>query len=247
MRTAELKNIILKQNPHQEFYGYEVHKSLASAGIEVEISRLYRVLTTMLKEQLLESRWTTSRTGPKKRMYRLSDKGQDALNDIFLDAVKTVHSFYGLYLLRLLPKINVFAQIYQLLTNELKGDEIIVFITRDFTPMHEMIIQTLHRNIPQGKIYLIKPDEIDADLALANLLYLDGNYHNIPLKTDYVDCMIVINLPTQEEVNHALQEWHRVLTPHGTLAILTPTVLLEHYDDPLTIGDFIEKHEHETI
>jgi PadR family transcriptional regulator PadR len=247
MRTADLKNLILKLFPHQEFYGYDVHKVLTSEGVELEISRLYRVLKIMLNEKLLESRWTKSRAGPQKRMYRLSDKGRDALNDIFLDAVKTVHSYYGLYLFQLLPKINVFAQIYQLLTNELNGDEILVFITRDFTPIHEMIIQTLHRNIPQGKIYLITPDEVDVDLNLANLLFLDGNYHNIPLKTDYVDCMIVIDLPKQEELNHALQEWHRVLTPHGTLAILTPTVLIEHYDDPLTIGDFIEKHEHEII
>jgi PadR family transcriptional regulator PadR len=242
-----LKNIILKQFPHQEFYGYDVHKVLASEGVELEISRLYRVLKVMLNEKLLESRWTKSRAGPQKRMYRLSDKGRDALNEIFLDAIKTVHSFYGLYLLRLLPKINVFEQIYQLLTHELKGDEIIVFITPDFTPIHEMVIQTLSRNVPSGKIFLVKPDTLDVDLSLANLLFLDGAPNDIPLKSDYVDCMIVIDLPKQEGLNQALKEWHRVLTTNGILTIMTPTVLIEKYDDPLTIGDFIEKHEHEII
>jgi DNA-binding PadR family transcriptional regulator len=172
----------------------------------------------MLNEKLLESRWTKSRAGPKKRMYRLSAKGRDALNDIFIDAIKTVHSFYGLYLLRLLPKINVFEQIYQLLTHELKGDENIVFITQDFTPIHEIIIQTLHRNLPHGKIFLVKPDAVEVDLSLANLLYLDGYYNNIPLKTDYIDCMIVIDLPKQESLNQALKEWYRVLTTNGILA-----------------------------
>ena len=34
----------------------------------------------------------------------------------------------------------------------------------------------------------------------------------------------------------------------GTLdPILTPTVLIHKYEDPLTIGDFVEKYEHETI
>ena len=59
--------------------------------------------------------------------------------------------------------------------------------------------------------------------------------------------MIVVDLPPKDSINRALMEWHRVLKPNGKLAILTPTVLIEKYDDPLTIGDFIEKHEHETI
>ena len=28
---------------------------------------------------------------------------------------------------------------------------------------------------------------------------------------------------------------------------MSPTVLIHKYEDPLTIGDFIEKYEHETI
>ena len=32
---------------------------------------------------------------------------------------------------------------------------------------------------------------------------------------------------------------------NGTLAILTPTVLIQKYKDPMTIGDFMERFEHE--
>jgi PadR family transcriptional regulator PadR len=247
MRTADLKTVILKLFGHREFYGYEVHKSLASEGVELEISRLYRVLNGMMNEELLESSWKTSRLGPKKRMYRLGEKGRTALNDIFLDAIQTVHSFYGAYLRSLLPTINVFKEIYQLLTNELKGNEILVFITTGFSPMHEMLIHNLHSQLPHGKLFLVKPSSLIVDVNLDNLLVLDGFYDDIPLKTDYADCMILIDLPKTEYLERALKEWHRVLTPNGTLAILTPTILLETYDDPLTIGDFIEKHEHETI
>jgi predicted SAM-dependent methyltransferase len=59
--------------------------------------------------------------------------------------------------------------------------------------------------------------------------------------------MIVIDLPKTKILNRALKEWHRVLKPDGKLAILTPSILVEKYDDPLTIGNFIEKHEHQTI
>jgi PadR family transcriptional regulator PadR len=247
LRTEDLKKVILKLFSHKEFYGYEVHKVLASEGVELEISRLYRVLNDMRKEGLLESSWETSRLGPRKRMYRLGEKGRVAFNDIFVDAIKTVHTFYGTYLLGLIPKINVFEEIYRLLTNELKENEIIVFITKGFTPMHEMIVQHLHSKLPRGKIVLVKPGSLIVDVILDNLLLLDGFHNDIPLKTDYADHMIVINLPTNEHLELALKEWHRVLKPNGKLAILTPSILLEKYDDPLTIGDFIEKHEHETI
>ncbi len=45
----------------------------------------------------------------------------------------------------------------------------------------------------------------------------------------------------------ALREWIRVLKENGALAILMPTILTDGYKDPLTIGDFIEKCEHETL
>lgn len=247
MRAADLKKVILKLFSHKEFYGYEVYKVLASEGVELEISRLYRVLNEMLKEGLLESSWKKSRLGPRKKMYQLGEKGRATLNEILLDAIKTVHGFYGAYLLSLIPKINVFEEIYHLLTNELKGDEILVFVTTDFSPMHEMIIQNLHSKLPHGKIVLVKPGSLLIDLNLDNLLFLDGYYNDIPLKNDYADCMIMIDLPKKEDLNRALKEWHRVLKPNGKLSVLTPTILIEKYDDPLTIGDFIEKHEHETI
>ena len=247
MKTADLKKVILKLFGHKEFYGYEVHKGLASEGVELEISRLYRVLNEMLKEELLESSWKKSRLGPKKRMYQLSGKGSAALNEIFIDAIKTVHSFYGRYLLSLIPQINVFEEIYQLLTNELKGDEIVVFLTINFSPIHEMIIQHLHSKVPRGKIFFVKPTSLLVDMNIDNLFFLDGFYNDLPLKNDYADCMIVIDLPKKEYLERALKVWHRVLKPNGKLVILTPSILLEKYEDPLTIGNFIEKHEHETI
>jgi len=247
MRSADLKTLILKLFGHKEFYGYEVHKVLASEGIELEISQLYRVLKEMLKEELLESSWKTSQLGPKKRMYQLGERGKAALNDVFVDTIKTVHSFYGTYLLSLIPKINVFKEIYQLLTNELKDDGIVVFLTINLSPMHEMIIQNLHSKLPHGKIVLVKPNALLVDMNLDNLLFLNGFYNDVPLKTDYADCMIVIDLPKRKYLERALKEWHRVLKPNGKLAIFTPSILIAQYEDPLTIGDFIEKHEHETI
>ncbi|UCH37812.1 MAG: helix-turn-helix transcriptional regulator [Candidatus Bathyarchaeota archaeon] len=247
MQTEELKKLILKLCGHKEFYGYEVHKVLASEGVELGISRLYRVLNGMMKQGLLEGNWKKSHRGPQKRMYRLGEQGKAALDEILVDAIKTVHSFYGAYLRSLIPKINVFEEIYQFLTNELKGTETIVFVTRDFSPMHELIIRNLHMKLPRGKIFIVKPTSLAVDVNLDTLLFLDGYYDDIPLKTNYADCMIVIALPKDERLDSTLKEWHRVIKPNGMIAVLTPTILLEKYEDPLTIGDFIEKYEHETI
>jgi hypothetical protein len=44
-----------------------------------------------------------------------------------------------------------------------------------------------------------------------------------------------------------VREWHRIVKQNGKLALFTPTVLIQKNEDPLKIGDFIEKYEHETI
>jgi ubiquinone/menaquinone biosynthesis C-methylase UbiE len=108
--------------------------------------------------------------------------------------------------------------------------------------MHEVLIPNIQSRLPQAKIFLVKPVQLELDLNLDNLFFLDGFYNDIPLKNDYADCMIVIDLPKKEYLERALKEWHRVLKSNGKLAILTPSILLEKYEDPLSIGDFIEKH-----
>ena len=56
-----------------------------------------------------------------------------------------------------------------------------------------------------------------------------------------------MDLPEKDILERALREWHRIITKNGKLVICTPTILVHKYEDPLTIGDFVEKYEHETI
>jgi len=78
--------------------------------------------------------------GPRKRVYQLGKKGRDELNNILVDAIKTLHGFYGAYLMNLPPKINVLNGIIRLLTNGMMVDETIVYITTKFSPLHAMMI-----------------------------------------------------------------------------------------------------------
>lgn len=245
MRAEDLKKNILKMFKGKELYGYEIHKKLASEGVRVEISRLYRVLNEILRERLLEGRWEKSQSGPEKRVYRLSGKGRKELDRIFLDATETIHAFYSEYLLSLPSKVSVFDHICRLLTEELRKQSIIAYIAPEYSAMHERMICCLHSKVPQAKIYLLKPRSVELRLRLDNLLFLEGSYEKVPLKDGYVDLIVMTNIPENHLLKAALREWRRVLKESGRLAILTPTIFAREYKDPLTISDFIEKHEHE--
>jgi len=247
MRTKDLKRLILRMFGDKEFYGYDVHRQLVSENNEIELSYLYRILNEMLKEGLLEAYWEKSRFGPKKRIYKLSRKGKEELNTILLDAIKTVHSFYGKYLVNLPPKVNVFNKICNLLTDEFNGQSKIAYLASKYSKMHERMIRGIHNKMKQAKIYFIKPDSVEVDLKLDNLLFLDGAYNYISMRENYFDLLIVIDLPSKDSLNASLKEWHRVLKRKGRLAILTPTILIQKYEDPLTIGDFVEKYEHKKL
>ena len=229
----------------REFYGYEVHKELASEKIDVSVSRLYRVLTKMLRDGLLEGRWEKGQLGPRKRVYVIGKKGRKEREKILLDAIKIVHEFYGEYLLNLSGRANVLDSICKLLSDNVGKKGEIAYISPEYSVMHEKVLRGLHGEAPEAKIYFVKPAPLTVDLGFDNLWLLNGTYDNIPLRRRYVDLAIVVGVPERDYLKKSLNEWRRVLKQDGTLAIVTPTVLVGEYDDPLSIGSFIEKFEYE--
>jgi DNA-binding PadR family transcriptional regulator len=247
LRTTDFKNNILKMVVNREFYGYEIHKMLAKEGWDIELSRLYRILNEMSKEGLLEGRWAKSQLGPKRRLYAIGANGRNELNGLLLDAISTVHSFYGRYLASLAPKFNMIESIISPLTCGLKGNENIAFIAPGYSPMYDAVLSYLKLVVPQGKVFFIESKSAKLDLRLDGVLLIDGSYVDIPLKDDYVSLVFVIDLPGQNVLEKALKEWSRVINDKGKLAILTPSILVSKYEEPLSIGDFVEKYEHEAI
>jgi DNA-binding PadR family transcriptional regulator len=247
LKTYDLERIILKMFKENELHGYEVHKRLESQGVEVEISRLYRVLNDMLKRGLLESLWQKSQIGPKRRVYRLGKKGEKELNKILEDAIETVHIFYGEYLLNLPAESSVFNRISSYVTEKLKERGNIVFFTPMYSQIIEKLLSSLRSSAPSGNIRLVKHRSVETKLQLDDLSILDGDYGDIPLKEGYADLEVIALLPKRDSLQAAMSEWCRVLNKSGRLAILIPTALLNDYEDPLTIGDFVEKYERENI
>jgi PadR family transcriptional regulator PadR len=243
MKTENLRIILLKMFMGQEFYGYEIHKKLVTDGVEINLSRLYRVLNEMLKEGIFVSSWEKSEFGPKKRTYKLGKKGQEKLREIMLDAIHTVHRFYERYLVKLPPEISVFPLIFNLILGDIESQTKVGYIISSYSKMHKAIVLKFIDRLSKGDLYVIKPDSIDLEMNYPNLIFLNGTYDQIPLKNDYIERLVVIGIPDKSSLDSALQEWQRVLKVGGSMTIVTPTVLMEK-KDPLSLGAFIESYEH---
>lgn len=82
-------------------YGYELMERATAFGFEaMNPGTLYRTLRQMEKDGVVESTWETSRGGPARRMYSITDSGKTYL-DFWADSLeqyqKTMDSFFRMY------------------------------------------------------------------------------------------------------------------------------------------------------
>lgn len=227
----------------KEFYGYEIHKILKTQGITIEISRLYRVLNEMLKDNWFSSTWVKSQSGPKKRIYKLAKNGRKKRQEILIDAIGVVHKFYGEYLQSLSSEFDVFNLIVNFFKTGLTETKKIGFVSQTKSKMVDIIITRLHQKT-SAKIYFVKPDSVKTNLKLDRLLFVDGNFESIPLKNNYLDLLIIVGIPKKVIFEKTLKEWIRLIDRKGQLILISPTVLIDDYEDPKTIGQFFEEFEH---
>ena len=82
-------------------YGYELMERAAAFGFEaMNPGTLYRTLRQMEKEGVVESTWETSKGGPARRMYSITDAGEAYL-DFWAKALeqyqRNMETFFRLY------------------------------------------------------------------------------------------------------------------------------------------------------
>ena len=69
--------VILLSLKEWNSYGYELMERAADFGFEaMNPGTLYRTLRQMEEEGMVESTWETSRGGPARRMYSITDAGK---------------------------------------------------------------------------------------------------------------------------------------------------------------------------
>jgi len=240
----ELRNTILDLFSRNDMYGYQVINKIEIDGEKIEPPRIYVILKELFNEGLLQDRWERSGTGPSRRIYSLSEKGRAVLEANLLQSISVVRKKYVEYLMSLHPQIDVSGNILNRLIDGIKGKKKIGFFATRDNDMTRTMISIIQREIPEGRVYLIKPRFVEIITNYENVDILSGLYEDIPLKDDFVDVLIINDLPEKEQVLTAIKEWHRVLNPEGNLGIITPIVLVTNRVDPISIGDYMAKLEH---
>jgi DNA-binding PadR family transcriptional regulator len=241
MRKDDLKKTIVEMLSSEEMHGYEVQKQLTSRGLRLNISYLYRVLAEMERDGYIGHRLVKSTFGPEKKVYRLGEKGSAELDQELKNAVKIIHKKYIEYLRKLPPEKSAIRKLQRLLDAQVGGDhKILVVAPRVF---YDWMISLLCSRFKEGKIYLVKPPSVKVNMESANLSILDATAENILLKDNFVDAVRVHGEP--KNIHKALEEFHRVLRKDGSLALIVPYSRPQKDDYPLTMGEFVEKVEHE--
>lgn len=82
-------------------YGYDLWKNLSAFGFAtMNPGSLYRVLRQMEKDGMISSNWDTSKGGPARRIYAITEVGEAYLKlwaDSLQQYQKTVDAFFRLY------------------------------------------------------------------------------------------------------------------------------------------------------
>ncbi|RLD53377.1 MAG: PadR family transcriptional regulator [Bacteroidetes bacterium] len=82
MRKGILEYCTLSILAKGDAYASEIIKELKTAELIVVEGTLYPLLTRQKNTGLLSYRWEESTQGPPRKYYRLTDKGQEALNEL---------------------------------------------------------------------------------------------------------------------------------------------------------------------
>lgn len=97
MRKGALEYCVLALLGGREMYGLELVRTLAEVdGMVLSEGTLYPLLSRLRKDDLVDTTWQESASGPPRRYYRLTKKGRRALAEFttewqrFRDAVDTL-------------------------------------------------------------------------------------------------------------------------------------------------------------
>ena len=77
-------------------YGYELRRELAARRLTPDPGTVYRMLRTLEADKWLQSRWLSPVAGPRRRFYRLTNRGRRTLDAIavLIAAIRDLHDDY---------------------------------------------------------------------------------------------------------------------------------------------------------
>jgi PadR family transcriptional regulator PadR len=95
LRRGAVEHCVLALLETNERYGYDLVSQLTTAGLVASEGTVYPLLSRLRKDELVETHWRDSTSGPPRRYYALTRPGQRALDDFrvaWADFSKAVES-----------------------------------------------------------------------------------------------------------------------------------------------------------
>lgn len=82
MRKGILEFCILQLLKHREMYPSDIIAALKESKLIVVEGTLYPLLTRLKNSKILDYRWEESKSGPPRKYYKLTSKGEDVLLEL---------------------------------------------------------------------------------------------------------------------------------------------------------------------
>ncbi len=82
MKRGVLEMCILSLIREKETYGREINERLKDSELVVVEGTLYPLLSRLKKAELLEYKWEESTSGPPRKYYKITPKGEEFLGDL---------------------------------------------------------------------------------------------------------------------------------------------------------------------
>ncbi len=80
MLKGMLEGCILEIINKQETYAYEISKKLSKYGFgEISEGTIYPIILRLQKNEMISATLKASNSGPKRKYYKLTDKGMESL------------------------------------------------------------------------------------------------------------------------------------------------------------------------
>lgn len=84
MLKGTLEGCVLAIISKEETYGYEISEQLMEYGFgKITEGTIYPLLLRLEKNELISATYKASELGPRRKYYKLTEKGNDALEDFF--------------------------------------------------------------------------------------------------------------------------------------------------------------------
>jgi hypothetical protein len=192
------------------------------------------ILTEMRSKGHLSARWVESNKGGQKRhLYSLSENGREQFGTMVKDSLMIM---MDAYVQKLLKAHDVQDHAKALRTSfELsgvpppRGSDKFVIATPSFDPLICLPLgfRIISEMFPKCSLVVIKPKGINFYDDRPNITFLDGQRHDMPLKDEFADYLMLEGFPKEVPAKHTIRECARVLREGGHLILRFPVVMTE--------------------